>query len=54
VGDPRGESRAMPVKFALDKTAPLQTTLQTLLWLGALVASAVIAALLIVTVFGSH
>jgi hypothetical protein len=44
----------MPVKFALDKTAPLQTTLQMLLWLGALVASAVIAALLIVTVFGSH
>ena len=44
----------MPVKFALDKAAPLQTTLQTLLWLGALVASAVIAALLIVTVFGSH
>jgi hypothetical protein len=27
---------------------------QTLLWLGALVASAVVAALLIVTVFGSH
>ena len=44
----------MPAKFALDKTAPLQTTLQTLLWLGALIASAVIAALLIVTVFGSH
>jgi hypothetical protein len=44
----------MPAKFALDKAAPLQTTLQMLLWLGALVASAVIAALLIVTVFGSH
>ena len=54
MGGPRGESRPMPVKFVLDKTAPLQTTLQTLLWLGALVASAVLAALLIVTVFGSH
>jgi hypothetical protein len=53
VGGRRGESRAMHVKFVLDKTAPLQMTLQTLLWLGALVASAVIAALLIVTIFGS-
>ena len=49
----------MPAKFALDKTAPLQTTplrttVQTLLWLGALVTSAIVAALLIVTVFGSH
>jgi hypothetical protein len=43
----------MPVKLVLDKAAPLQTTLQTLLWLGALVASAILAALLVVTVFGS-
>jgi hypothetical protein len=44
----------MPAKFALAKTAPVQTTLQTLLWLGVLVSSAIVAALLIVTVFGSH
>jgi Mg/Co/Ni transporter MgtE len=44
----------MPAKFALDKAAPLQTTLQTLLWLGVLVISAIVAALLIVTLFGSH
>jgi hypothetical protein len=51
---PRGESRAMAVKFVLEKTAPLQTTLRTLLWLGVLVGSALLAALLIVTVFGSQ
>jgi hypothetical protein len=44
----------MPVKFVLEKTAPLQTTLRTLLWLGMLAASAVLAALLIATVFGSR
>jgi hypothetical protein len=51
---PRGESRAMPVKFVLEKTAPLQTTLQALLWVGALAVAAILAALLVATVFGAH
>jgi hypothetical protein len=51
---PGGESRAMPVKFVLEKTAPLQTTLQALLWVGALAIAAILAALLVATVFGAH
>jgi hypothetical protein len=51
---PSGEARAVPAKFALDKTAPLQATLQTLLWLGALAIAAISAALLVATVFGAH
>ena len=54
MGALRGESRAVPVKFVLEKAAPIQTTLRTLLWLGALVAAAVLAALLVVAVFGSR
>jgi hypothetical protein len=51
---PDGEARAVPAKFALDKTAPLQATVQTLLWLGALTVAAILAALLVATVFGAH
>jgi hypothetical protein len=54
VVDPGGETRAVPAKFVLDKTAPLQATLQTLLWLGALAIAAILAALLVATVFGAH
>jgi hypothetical protein len=51
---PSGEARAVPAKSLLDKTAPLQATMQTLLWLGALAIAAVLAALLVATVFGAH
>jgi hypothetical protein len=54
VVEPGGEARAVPVKFVLEKTPPLQATLQTLLWLGALALAAVLAALLVATVFGAH
>jgi hypothetical protein len=54
VADPGGEPRAVPAKSVLDKTAPLQATLQTLLWLGALAIAAILAALLVATVFGAH
>jgi hypothetical protein len=54
VADPGGEARLVPAKFALDKTAPLQATLQTLLWLGALAIAAILAALLVAAVFGAH
>jgi hypothetical protein len=54
VVDPGGEPRAVSAKFALDKTAPLQATLQMLLWLGALAIAAIVAALLVATVFGAH
>jgi len=54
VAAPGGEARLVPAKFALDKTAPLQATLQTLLWLGALAIAAIVAALLVATVFGAH
>jgi len=51
---PGGEARLVPAKFAIDKTAPLQATVQTVLWLGALALAAIVAALLVATVFGAH
>ncbi len=54
MAEPSGEARAVPAKSLLEKTAPLQATMQTLLWLGALAIAAILAALLVATVFGAH
>jgi hypothetical protein len=41
------------MKSALIKTAPLQTTMQTVIWLGALAGAAVVSALVVGVLFGS-